>query len=278
MKTTALKWICSALFLPLLLSSCLGDGDSSYTVENDFGYVSTLEVEGLGYIKCAAVYGGGYGLYISNDDIKGLQENECYRMNYVIPDMSNTSYGIHSANTMGTASFKQIPQYAAKVVAYIPENETKAFYLTDSGFAVSMRSPNDFFGNRWAFEYRGVMKEGDDIRPYFYFDESNQREYINGDWQPLASNRMIIDVRFEKESEGIGTAKVDKKEIVGNLSEIKSYFEGSVDFGSSNAVYVGIKFRYIRKSSETSEPEQIYIGDWASGSDIPTYAFAYTKE
>lgn len=268
MKTSLLKLLSSAFLVSILLSSCLSDSDNTFKIENDFAYIDNHTLADGSTVKCAAVYGGGGGLYVSTPLIKDLQVGQCYRLGYEITNASNS---LNEGTDIGDP--KILPQTEG-ILGSVDINEDKVFYPIE--IRGSVRSSNEFFGNRWAFYYTASMKDNDKIQVYFYYDQNNQREYINGEWRELSKNQLIIDVRLQKDVDGSGLARSRQEEVVGNFSRIKLAYSTKIDFEGNKAATAAIKFRYITKT-ENADPQEVYLGDWPIGNENPTYSFMYLK-
>lgn len=267
MKTSLLKLFSCALLAPFLLSSCLSDSEDVYTANNDFAYVLNYPLQDGTSIKAAAV---SSSLYITSSVIEGLQTGQCYRLSYSMYGEVAAENVFQSTNQ---GDVELLPQTTGIVGVPPAIDERTAVY--PNNLNLSIADPGTFFGDRWAFIYTASMKEDDDIAVSFYYDESNQREYVNGEWRDLSENQMIIDVRLVKFMDGSGTERNAQEEVVIDFTRIRAAYSNKVRFNNNETASVGIKFRYLT-SVNGADPAETYSGSWASSTGNPTYYLRYT--
>ncbi|GAB6120258.1 hypothetical protein [Dysgonomonas termitidis] len=262
-KTSLLKIFCSVLSVVLLMSSCLGDGDSSFTIEKDFAYI----VEN-NYGQRYAITSNGY---IMHENITKLTAGNCYFIAYkIISGSADGYYNAEYVNVLndGKAITKGLFQKPAENL------ET----ISPSSLSIQAWSWNNAIGDNWLIGYNLAKKERDEVKVFFYYDPDNQK-YTDGttvvEIDPVKDNKIIIDIRFVI-TDAVGGESVNESSYaVGNLSSLRAgiaEFRPNFSGVSTDYVNVPVKFRYQKK--DVTEPQ--YIGNWQwDGSNA--YYIQFTK-
>jgi hypothetical protein len=265
-KTSLLKFFCSVLSVVLLMSSCLGDGDSSFTIEKDFAYIVEND-----YGQKYAVTSNGY---IMHENITKLTTvGSCYFIDYKIT--STSADGYHNAEYVriwddGKAIPKTDLLYSKPYSNLQNQNDT----ITPAALDVQAWASSDIVGDNWSIAYKMTQRKGDKIEAFFYYDKDNQKD-AEGE---IGDNRIIIDIRFGITDRGTNTdTESNTYYAVGNLKSIRngSDFVPKYD-GGTNYVDVPVKFRYQKFTSTGQAATIEYIGSWTKGGS--SYRFVqFTK-
>ncbi|MDR2950887.1 MAG: hypothetical protein LBV71_16995 [Prevotella sp.] len=283
MKTSILKLVCGVFSIAFLFSSCLGDSDNKIEIGSDLAFITTM---GSSYSKVAAVTGKGYGnMYIQSPQIDQLQEGQCYLLSYRITNLSANSSGYYTAEDFGAVPVK-LNQTLGAATAPVVENNFaptsfSLAYYSPSYFQSSSTTYVPLFGDRWVFNATTLLKEKDEVYMYFYYDKSKQQEEVNGVMTDIGDNKIIIDVRFKKESFGDGVESNKQIMAVGNLSDIKRDFRRSDKFSFASGEktrLVPIKFRYMKSVTEGNNTVNKETLDGTWNTDQVQFAFLYSTE
>lgn len=265
-KTTLLKIFCSVFSVVLLMSSCLGDGDSSFTIERDFAYITSSD--GYGINKYAVTPNGN----IVNDVISKLTEGECYYIGYKVT--STTADGYFSAEYVnvldnGLAIPRQNILYATPYSNLLNRNDT----ITPKSLSIGAWSAGKMIGDNWLISYNMTQKGDDKVTAYFYYDANNQKDSEGA----LKANQIIIDIRFAITDPGTDPNITNTFSAVGNLGSLRSRY--SPDFSGAEYVNVPVRFRYQRFTSAGQPAEVAYLGTWQldSSSSTGNYFIQFTK-
>lgn len=261
-KTSLLKIFCSVFSVVLLMSSCLGDGDSSFTIEKDFAYITKDD-----YGRQYAVTSNGY---IMHDNINKLISGSCYFIGYKISSSS--------ANGYYNAEYVNILDNKAITTGLFQQPDGNLETIDPASLTIQAWSPSNAIGDNWLIGYNLTKKERDEVKVFFYYDSNNQK-YTDGNTvveiDPIKDNKIIIDVKFVVTDPVGGESVTDSFSAVGNLSSIRrgyTSFSPNFDGVSENYLNVPVKFRYQKK--DASEPQ--YIGNWQwNGSNA--YYIQFTK-
>lgn len=265
MKKSLLKLICSVFAITLLFSSCLGDSSTEQSFNGAFAYITTRPAaEGQPGQIVAAVN----GVYFTSSYIKTLNTGRCYLVSLRFDYANHLGNYIYQAED--TAVPTELPQSRASVVSgSIPMDD--AFNPTD--FAPSVASFDTFFGDCWGLSFVATLKEKDTPTAYVFYDRERQYEMIDGVRTDVGKNQIILDVRFANTPGADGTERSANYLTVSNLSDIRSVYEGNVEFGGNSTVDVFIKFRYNQRQSDGTIKSDVYVGSWTE----TKYAFRYTN-
>lgn len=269
MKTSVLKVFCSVFAIVGLMTSCLGDSDSSYSSSREFAYIS----EGEGSSKYA-ITSTGYA--ITNPNINDLINENCYFIAYKI-SIGSTG-GVFQAESVEVLD-KGRPITSSKLIFDKPysnlTSETRNDTIAPQNMQISFWFPGQMYGDNWLITYFPSLKEDDKVKPYFYFDSSNQK---NDDGTEL-ENRIIIDVRFVYTDRDTDNVPASREELnaVGVLKELRNRPDKfKPKFNNDNeSVNVAVKFRYQKNQGEGKPASTEYIGSWTSSSSI--YFIQFTK-
>ncbi|WP_156032926.1 hypothetical protein [Prevotella sp. 10(H)] len=267
-KTSLLRILCSVFSVVLLMSSCLGDGDSSFTVERDFAYIVSGDV---GPGKYAITPNG----YIVSDVITKLQTGKCYYIGYKVTN--TTAEGFYQAeyvnvlnngNPIPDAEFSLLPPYSGIPV----RNDT----ITPTNLAIKLWSGSQHaIGDRWLVDYNMTKKENDEVKAYFYFDRNNQKD-SEGEIKP-GDNKIIIDIRFAFIKNTGETNVTDVFSTVGNLGGVRTNYTPDYTKGEEKYVNVPVKFRYQKYTTAGQPAEVVYIGSWNLNSSSNVYYLQFEK-
>ncbi|MDR3058298.1 MAG: hypothetical protein LBU84_09190 [Prevotella sp.] len=281
MKTSILKLVCGVFSIAFLFSSCLGDSDNKIEIGSDYAFITTM---GSTYTQVAAVSGRGYGpMYLTSVEIAKLQPGECYLLGYRITNTSSGSTGYYTAEDIGAVPVK-LNQTTGSYTAPTRTDDfaPTAFSIAYYDFGLLNANYSSFFGDRWICGIRTPLGEKDEVYAHFYYDLANQKEEVNGVMTDIGENKIIIDVRFERQKYGDGAETNKEVACVGNLSQIKSYFQSQSgkynDKGEKN-VLIPIKFRYNKTVTEGGQDvvKETLEGTW-NVDNSAQYVFRYARE
>ncbi|MBB4037722.1 hypothetical protein GGR21_003643 [Dysgonomonas hofstadii] len=277
MKVSLMKLIGSLSCAALLMTSCLGDGDSSFQSDRSFAYITT----DANYIKVASTNVG----YIRTQDATGmtnLTDGQCYYISFKITSTQSSSgtYPAEYINVLDDGPISQKSLYVTELgepgEAYPGIEEEQSDTIQVNSLELREYYPaKEVFGDRWLFRYSVPNRKDDDqVKAYFYFDRDNQ---VNekGEAIGFSENKIVIDVRFTKiDGSGSGTTKTKDYESVGNLSSLRNYTPKYNDAGEA---YVAVKFRYVTPATTTTPPTAKFYptGDSAWVGDSNSSFFLY---
>lgn len=281
MKTSILKLVCGVFSIAFLFSSCLGDSDNKIEIGSDYAFITTM---GSAYTTVAAVSGGGYGpMYLSSEQISRLQTEECYVLGYRITNTSSNTSGYYTAEDIGATPVK-LNQTRGAYTAPSRQDDfaPTSFRILYYDLGLLNANYSSFFGDRWIWAVRSSLGEKDEVYAHFYYDPANQREEVNGVMTDIGENKIIIDVRFERQKYGDGAETNKEVACVGNLSDIKRYFQnqsGKFDYKGEKNIVVPIKFRYNKTVTEGGQDvvKETIDGTWSTDNS-GQYVFRYAKE
>lgn len=237
-------YVCVIAMLAIVLPSCLGDNESSYTGSGEFGVINVQNG-----IKYAAVGNGLGGSYITWDGVSTYAEGDAVLLSYKINTnniVSGTS--IIKADYANVAADGAFSVSSQKNVAIADADTTKqANSVFFKAFNLKMYSSNTFFSDRWLFSYSATKKEGEVLTPRFYYDSKKQVAKGGG---ALPVNTAVVDVVFTKSGTAVGTADVpEDKMIVVNLTNLRRV----LPYGSTDTnVSVNIWFRIMKEDSKVA--------------------------
>ncbi|MDU1892107.1 MAG: hypothetical protein E6767_15595 [Dysgonomonas sp.] len=253
MKTSVFKLICSVFAATFIMSSCLGDGEGSYEAKRELVYITTVNGSTV-----AATSAG----YVYHSDLNSLSPGRCYYIGYKIK--SGAGSGIYQAESIALLEDGEpLPQKALNVTEAGTDGVTTTSFATGGFYA------DNYFGDRWLFNYTVSLKAGEETEAYFYYDPNDQKE----DGEDLAANRVIIDVRIRKLAEIPGEGKETKKtiEAIGDLSALRTNYAPTYD-SDKDYVPVFIKFRYV-KYNDKNEPVKTLLGSWSENASNVCYMY-----
>lgn len=205
--------------LAMVLPSCLGDNESSYSGNREFAVINQTTTG----IKYAAVGSSMGGFGITWDGIDEYSVNDAVLLTYKV-NMSNIVGGTNVlkaeyASVDDGEWFKVADQKTVTTdqVADTTKQANSAFFKT---FNLNRYSSNTFFSDRWLFTYSVTKKDGEVFTPRFYYDATKQ---VQKDKKPLPENTAIVDVVFMKTgtpTDG-ATAKTEEKMFVANMTNLR---------------------------------------------------------
>ncbi len=270
MKTTLFKIICTISTVVLLMSSCLGDSDSSIQIDRDFAYITTVDG-----IKCAAT-SSGYIVDQAGDVVSGLTTGKCYWIAYKITGSSSSNiYQAEYVNVLENG--KSLPQ--ENLIPRVPYSNVTEAQRNDSIIAMSMSVgggfASDYWGDNWLINFSVPLKEDEKVITYFYYDADNQDKDESG---KVEKNRIIVDVRFIKTNKNPENVNTSNKPLsaIGNLNYIRNFYQP--DYDGKEFVDVPMKFRYQKYNKDGQPAEIAYIGSWNANSGSNVYFLRFLKK
>ena len=270
MKTSVLKVFCSVFAIVGLMTSCLGDSDSSYSSSREFTYIN--QTNGVNY----AVTSVGS---ILDPKIDALQVGNCYYIAYKIKTGNGT--GVFQAESVDVLD-KGKPIPSSSLIFDKPYSnlvgENRNDTITPLTLQFGAWYPGTMYGDNWEINYRVNLKEDEKVKPYFYFDPAGQKK--DDGVTPLEKNQIIIDVRFayngERNTSSVPTVAEDLT-AVGLLEALRTRTDkfSPVYDSDKDYVNVAVRFRYQKNQGEGKPASTEYIGSWTSSSSI--YFIQFTK-
>ncbi|MDH6310840.1 hypothetical protein M2451_003651 [Dysgonomonas sp. PFB1-18] len=270
MKVSLLKLFSGALFVAVLMSSCLGDGDNSRE-GTAFAYIDQEDGVKYASTEIGRIVG-------PSDQMSNLQVGQCYYIGFKVNAEGTTGY--YTAEYINVQNNGKALTKSNIITNYKPYKNLPENVQSDS-IHVSNLSIRDYspyatpyeaaFKDNWVFSYSVKnLKEDDKIDVYFYYDAENQfdKDGVEGGF---ANNQIIIDVRFIKKEES-GDGSGDTFISVGNFNALRGYTP-KYDGNEATAVYV--KFRYIVPYTDENKEVKYraeYLGNWNSGYGMIYYA------
>lgn len=270
MKSPLLKLVLGVFSIIMLMTSCLGDGDSSVKRDRDFAYVTYDEATGAKY----AVTSVGY---LKHSEINKLEAGRCYWIGYKI--LLNGTGGTYQAEYVNVLdNGYPIPQKSLVDGAPyygIDPSTVESDSINATSISISAFAPTKYIGDSWLFTFSvPALKEKEGVNAYFYYDRNNQRDENgaiigSGATSDDAKNRVVIDVVFLKtDTDPENTPTLPRTvNAIGNLSELRYLFNPKYT-GAETTADVAIKFRYVVPATSTTVPATTkYIGAW-SGTNV----------
>lgn len=246
MKVSLMKLIGSLSCAAFLMTSCLGDGDSSFQSDRSFAYITSESG-----VKVAATNVG----FIRTDKGAGMENlipEECYFVSFKITSTQPSS-GIYPAEYINALDngypISQNGLYPGEPYSDISLENQNDSTQVNSLELLEYYPAAEVFGDRWLFKYTAPnVREDDNVRAYFYYDSNNQKNE-KGETIGLSQNKIVIDVRFIKvEGSGSGTTKSKDYVYVGNFELLRGY---TPNYNKDGYARVAVKFRYVTPASGT---------------------------
>lgn len=228
------KLILSVSVIAILFSSCLGDSNNTMGFTNQFGYVQSSPT-GVKYAGTA-----------NNILVTGNELNKCNPGDFVWLTFNvDLSQG---ANKEGIYTSQDL--VATKITKYIKSQDVIAQAPDDANtipvndFQIRVSNPyQDFLRDNWSFGVTHKKKEGEVLQAYFYYDANNQ---LDKSGNPLGENRIILDVRFKKITEGVGNESSENELLITSLQRLRTLYKPKYVTENNNSKLTGvlIQFRY----------------------------------
>ena len=223
-----------------LMNSCLDSGESSYTGNMEYAYV-TSDITGL-------VYARAFGGMITSPEIQNLTPGYCYLISYSWTSSngsvaSSEGYQINKVTVLNNLSEKDKIPFTQLILSNALDGLTTpatAIYFPPA------YSPTNYFGDYWAFSYRWKKKEGETATLQFYKADDS------------TSDKVIIDIRFVKSGTATGTEEKTQDDLIAvNMSSLRSLLGPTT---GTSTVNIPIVFRYYEenKSSLTTTNTTTY--------------------
>ena len=210
-----------------LMNSCLDSGESSYTGNMEYAYV-TSDISGLVYARAA-------GGIITSPEIQNLIPGYCYLISYTWTSSngsvtSSDGYQIEKVTVLNDLNENKIPS-TQLILSNAPDGLTTpatAIYFPPA------YSPTNYFGDYWAFSYRWKKKDGETATLQFYKADDS------------TSEKVIIDIRFVKSGTATGTEEKTQDDLIAvNMSSLRSLLGPST---GTSTVNIPIVFRYFEEN------------------------------
>lgn len=242
MKKISSKWALALSSIALLMTSCLGDGDSSYTGTQEFALVKTGKIS-----KEKEVYASGIG-YITSPRIQELQDGDCVFMSYKVTIKSGGGASVDYLTVEDKDVFKYSDQLITSYSA--PQADLTTPFVSTLNIPQIYYPTDELYGDRWYFSYIVKKKEGENYKVSFYYDAANQ---VDNDGVALTKGNKVIDIRLTKT--GIAENGADAKNVassaVVNFSSLRNMFRSDMD---TNRRTVAFFFRYYVLDATGANP------------------------
>ena len=245
MKVSIMKLIGSLFCAVLLMTSCLGSGDSSYQADGVFAYITYVNNR-----KCASTNIGNVATR-DGAGMSSLAEGQCYFISFKITNVDVNSNGVYEAEYINVLNdgypVDQNRLAMGKPYYDIDESmQQDSIHITSMGVEAYYPTAT-VYGDCWMFKYSvPSVKEGDDIVAHFYYDFDNQVDE-NGKSISIGDNKAVIDVRFIKRAgSGSGSERTKDFRYIGGFENLRSLITASnPKYDSDGYARVAIKFRYV---------------------------------
>jgi hypothetical protein len=214
-----------------------------------------------------------------HDAIGKLTADRCYFIGYKLTNtMGNGFYNAEYVNVLdnGNAIAREFLEYTKPYEnsGLINRNDT----ITPTNVSIAAWSSGPVIGDNWLIAYNMTKKEQDEVKAFFYYDTTNQRDsegVIN-----KGDNRIVIDLRFGITDKGTSDNNMTNSfSAVGTLASIRNSGHFTPDFSKTSADFVNVpvKFRYQRYTASGQPASVEYIGNWQLGSNN-AYYIQFTKQ
>lgn len=245
----------------LLLSSCLGDNNSTYEGTNDFVYITTSD----SYQKYA-VSSEYIGLGFTGEAIQSALSERCYFASYKL-STSDMATGGQIFNAQDLYLDKVIPQSYDVQFATPPTTGT----IIDSEiflhkFGVQRYHTSSLLGDKWLLSININRNEGEEVNAYLYYDSMNQ--YTDAAQTPLTANKIVLDILFTKNA--LSGEEGDKTDYfyVADLDRIRTSYSQLLNASGESVL------SFIEESGVKYAPLQIIFRYKKANTD-GTYATEY---
>lgn len=234
MKKTVSAIMAILVSASLLLTSCLGDSDSS-TSGSGFLYVTLKDGAKVGVINLDI----NNPIYVSSPSLSNLS----------LYDMAYVSYTLNGAQSGGVAIAESLVVqeggvYPSSRNVYPSISTVDTAMVTEysnvfSALALYHWSPFTAFDDKLVFAFTCRIPENEDApKLEFYYDESKQGSKGSG----AEEFTRIVDVRLKRYGHGTGENKTRSFSVVADFSQLRPLFSKYVN---ENNV-MGIKFRFFK--------------------------------
>lgn len=258
MKKNLFKTLFIATGATMILTSCLGDTESTRSASNVFSYISKTTAGEKTAMSS--------GIPMTSPELKNeklLEPGDCAFLDYKI-NLERASGGVYQADyiriTNGDASGKvfkdhttdQVQPLIADVDTVITNNDLYFvdFPLHAALFPIDMPA----YGYRWYVEYTYADKKNESAALLeVYYDKNKQEDAKKGE--------VIIDFRLEKEGSSNPGETVNTIPVRGQKVIKFEEMTGVLAHLTENNM-LSIKFRYFKKKLSVKEgeiPYEIYI-------------------
>lgn len=225
---TKLNLLLSLFVVSLFLTSCLKEGDGSFSHPGDFSYI-TQDDNGLVY---ARTFYEGRGNLITSSGIKNMEPGK-----FVITRYSWNNENGTVKTSDGNTVYNVITTEISEPLSTTTLNMSPA---TENGFSFkAIHRPifdsGTYFDDHWAFSYVYSGKEGE--APVVSFFEAARESGQNSD-------EVIIDVRLNKIGPASGTQDKElTNSIVVDMSPLRQKYAAE----RTNTKVLNIKFRHYQE-------------------------------
>lgn len=251
MRTITKKIISLLLILciVLLFSSCLESSQGSWSVNEDYSYITKDDATNTVYARTTSPY-----MYlITSQRIQSLNPGTVASISYQIDfdEDKPIMIGEDKKTPVFKASLTNDPRVLEQTVlqSITPPKTDTMYFENISNPPTWMTDLSEYIGDRLPVTYQYKAKKGENMVINFYnVPESKFPENFNAD--------VLIDIRIEKDGEA---EKGVKDEIIDRLiiADMSSLRMTPTDVDNKNNKRLNVKFRYFRSDKEG----ELYISD-----------------
>ena len=236
-------YVCAVAMLAIILPSCLGDNESTYQGTREFGVINIAD----NGVKYAAVGSGlNRGMYITWDGVSEYSKGDAVLLTYKVNSSNVVTENLLMAEYASVAQGEWFPVADQKNINIQDADTTKqvnsAFFKT---FNLNKYSSNNFFSDKWLFNYTAGLRDGEVLTVKFYYDETKQVQKNQTD---LPENAAIVDVVLTKSGTAVGTTtKTEDKMIVADMTSLRTALRpASLDADVTKNIW----FRIMKEDSK----------------------------
>ena len=242
MKKNLLKIALSSFVAMFILTSCLGDTETTQTLTNRYAYI--WENEGVMYAYTDA------NLLITNEDLlsSGLRPGDCAIVAFKFNASNMMANGIFKADYITIkedGKFKREDHvYSREFPMDTIQLDFPKYHFFNTIDNVTIGSPTEVWGNKRFFSYTYQLMEGE-LDPKLIVSYDPDKQPIDTD--PKKRTR-IIDLQLERRSNFPETNQTlkngyESRTVVIDLTTIRHLVE---DYATNDAKVVDIQFRYYK--------------------------------
>lgn len=254
MKKIFFKATFTAICTLFILTSCLGDTDSSLSGENQLVYINYSETSGK---YAFPITSRNAYAFQSNEALASLNVGDCAFVDYKFDPNNVNSEGIYQASSIKIYDDKIYRNDSQTKSTFLPFDTTKVASnmmplkkLTFINFF-----PTEIAGDRWLVSYQYTKGKSDpsSVTPTLVvsYDEETQKDKYGKD---LVEGERIVDFQLKKGSTAVdlsGTTETVTVTTIINASGLRGTFEDfatSISSSTNRATYIRLRY-YLEKST-----------------------------
>lgn len=207
----------------LFLTSCLKTGDSNFSGQREFFYITQLE-------GTQVAHNGSFAM--TSNEIKTKELDRWYRISW----SWSTENGMASTNVYNAmvSEIEQIP-FGTYLQQEAPQEPITPFLTFNmvKGLPISAS-----FGDFLILQYSWAKKEGESVQVRLY----------NETMQQTAMDQFTLELRLEKSGTATGTTEKNEDAFAAiKMDQLRNL----IDFNGQDYKDIQLKFNYLKGSSAT---------------------------